>query len=274
MAFCKYCGKQLREGEQCTCAEEAAAANNRIFAEGTAAPPAPVYQPQAQPVQPDMQQNSTALAAGNRKKKTGIIIAAAAVLLAVIGVLVWFLFLRGDDGSDMPDYEKPVSQLFKGINQQDSSICIDAMATDRAYRILADEEYDGDISKSREQVQRACEEVSDLMKDFFEEASDEWDAERISYSYRISGKERLEDYELREIEEECDSLYESRGLSSGYRLNVKVTVKADDRSETASGYFTVVKTDDGWRLVPKSNEDFKFSRLHEAEDMIELGMES
>ncbi|MBQ8920543.1 MAG: hypothetical protein IJ060_12435 [Oscillospiraceae bacterium] len=279
MAFCKYCGRPLGAGEQCHCAQTAAEANNRIFAAGSA----PGY-PVQQPVQPEMQQavqpiggdaqpDGAGKAAENPKKKTGIIIIAAAVLLLIVGILVWLLFLRGNgSGSDVSSYETPVSQFFKGINQKDYRICIESITTERFYRQRADERYDGDLAEFKEYFRERCESKSSRIENFYEEAQEGWNADRISYSYRISGKERLDDYELREIEDDYEEIYEYRELSSGYRLNVKVTVKADDKSETSSGYLTVVKTNDGWRLVPESDEGFDFDRLVDAEDLIHACM--
>ncbi|MBQ8920542.1 MAG: hypothetical protein IJ060_12440 [Oscillospiraceae bacterium] len=274
MAFCKYCGRPLGAGEQCHCVQTAAEANNRIFAAGSA-PGYPVQQPEMQqPVQPiggDVQPDGAGKTAENPKKKTGIIIIAAAVLLVIAGILVWLLFLRGNgSGSNVPDYEKPVSQLFKGINQKDYSICADSIYTDYFLRQWADEDYDGDMSECREQYREGCERLTGRIEEFYDEAEAGWNADRISYSYKIIAKIRLDEDDLGNIEDRWDDIFRSGELTAGYKLKIRMTVKADDRKESSDGFMTVVKTDDGWRLVRRSNENFDFSRLVDAEDLINL----
>ncbi len=288
MAFCKYCGNPIAEGGQCTCAEAAAEANDQIL--GAAPAVIPPVQSNPAPQQFGAQQfgaqqfgaqntpaefmqpqpPAPAAAAANPNKKKGIIIAAAAVLLAVIGVLVWFLFLRGESEPEVADYEQPVSQLFNGINQKDGRLCMESMATDHWKNYKTEYRYDGDKSRFNDYYDDLCDRMTENLEEFFEEAADGWNVEKIKYSYRITGKTRLDEYELRDFEDE--DLYESDELTAGYELKVKMTVKGDDRSESSNGTLKVVKCSEGWKLVPESNQGFRFSRFDDAEDVLSMIM--
>ncbi len=258
MNYCEYCGRPLGEGEQCACrgAADAAAAeaNNRILAAAVPVtpPPVPAVQTGSIPQEPaaEFMQPQPAAAAAKPKssRKTGIIIAGAAALLAVIGVLLWFFVLRDS-------YEKPLKQYFKGLNQFDFKKSAEAVLTDHWYTYAAERYTDGDVD-----------EIKEKLKDMWDEMEDEYeDVEDLEFSYKIVRKKKLKTDKLEEIEEKWQDFFEPGELKEGYQLKVRVTIDGDERAESNTGYYTVVRSEkEGWRLLSNSCKEFSFSRYDDA----------
>ena len=291
MAFCKYCGRQLADGEQCTCPEAlnaAAAANSQILSAGTDRSNIPPEQqnlygqqqaghqqipPQGYPDANGIQQADAAAVTAKpaQKKKTGIIIAAAAVLLALIGFLVWFFALRGESGS-VPDYEKPIKTMIDAINQRDFKAGKDAVLTSHFFELWANDDYSGDVSECRSYYKELCADYSERMVEYFDEAADELDTKssKIQYSYSVVSKEKLDRDELENLEDRFYKFYDTGDLKEGYRLKLKVTFTAGKESKTSRGYISVVNVrKDGWKLVPESADEFDFGE-YDADDMIDV----
>ncbi len=107
MAFCKYCGRDIPEGENCTCPQ--ALADLQAAAEAQAAQAAPVqpvndvdptmgYQPPVQPVQPPVQPPLTppiqpVRAPKSTKPRSAYV---AAILHILFGVLGLGYYYRGE----------------------------------------------------------------------------------------------------------------------------------------------------------------------------------
>ncbi len=301
MIFCKYCGRQLADGEQCTCPEAlnaAAAANSQILSAGTDRsniPPEqqnpyrkmlgeydrqnlpvqqqagyPQFPPQGYPNANGFQQADAAAVSAQpaQKKKTGIIIAAAAVLLALIGFLVWFFALR----DTVPDYEKPIKSMFDSINQRDYKAGKDALLTTHYFEWWTDYKFDGDNAECRSYYKELCADYSESMVEYFDEAADELDTKssKIQYSYSVVSKEKLDRDELENLEDRFYKFYDTGDLKEGYRLKVKITFTAGKESKTSKGYISVVNVrKDGWKLVPESADDFDFGE-YDADDMIDV----
>jgi len=265
MKFCKNCGRMIGDNEQCTCG--LGADSGVPEQQGYPAQQYPQMQqpggfPQMQPPAA-FPQPGAAQAAENPKRKTGIIMVAAALMIAVIGGLVWFLFLRTEG------CEQPVKDYFSAINKKNYKACTNTWTTEYMFESLADYSFDGDISECRRSFNEYCTDMADEMRDFFEEGEAEWGVQNISYSYKIKSKDQLSSSDLRDIEDENDFLYRENELKEGYELKLTVTVKGSGKSDTADGCITVVKSSkEGWKILPESADGFKFTQFYDAEDLI------
>ncbi len=275
MKFCKNCGRMIGDNEQCPCgfgdsASVPGAAHGypvqQPFAE-TQPQPTGAY-PQNQPAgfPPVYPAQTAAAAAAKPKKKTGLIVVLAILMLGMIGGGIWFFVQRGGSGS----YETPVKEFFSGINKKNFKTCADTWTTDYLFKSLANHTFDGSVSECKKSFQEYCSKMNDEMEDFFEDCEDEWNVRSISYSYSIEAKDKLSARDLRDLEEDYDLLYQSNELKEGYELKIKVTVKGSGKSDSATGYFTVVKSSkEGWKLLPDAANEFKFTEFKDAEDLIE-----
>ena len=266
MKFCKNCGRVIGDNEQCTCGLGANAADpqQQMYSAPQQYPQTQQFggYPQGQPAGIPQMSGYPQQAAAKPGRKTGIILILTALLLAA-GLGVWTVFFR------TAGYEKPVEQLFKGINSRNFKTCCDAWVTDYMYQSLADYSFDGDISACRNSFNEYCTEMKDEMQDFFAEREDDWDVKNIKYSYSIEGKSKLSSSDLRDIEEDTRFFYRDSELKEGYELEVTVTVKSSGGSDSAKGYLIVVRGRDGWKLVPDYNDGFSFSEFKDAEEIIE-----
>ncbi|MBQ8920544.1 MAG: hypothetical protein IJ060_12430 [Oscillospiraceae bacterium] len=270
MKFCKNCGRVIGDNEQCQCG----------FGTEDAAPPVQEYPAQQQ--YPQMQQpagfpqpqpafghmQKPAPAAANPKKKTGIVMITAAILLAAAGALVWFLFLH------TADYEQPVKDYFSGINKKNYKTCTNTWTTEYMFESLAEYSFEGSISECRSSFNEFCSDMTEEMEDFYEDCEEDWGVKNISYSYKITDKEKLSRDDLRDIEEENSFMYRENELKEGYELKLKVTVKGSGESDSATGTVMVVKSSrEGWKLVAESADGFEFTKFTDAEDMITACMD-
>ncbi|MBQ8920545.1 MAG: hypothetical protein IJ060_12425 [Oscillospiraceae bacterium] len=243
MAFCKYCGRQLAEGEQCFC--KAAP----VIPQGNPAPvpaPVPVPMPVPAPV--------PAPAPKPKRKKTGIIIALVCLLLCIIGGCLLFISLHK---VRKEPYEKPVEQIIKGLNQQNYKPIADAYMTD-SVRVNFDS-VNGDFDAYRLYTDY----ISEELKEDFKEIAETWDvdADAFRFSYSLISAKKLSRSELEDCyEAEYGRLfYEDNALKEGYKLRFRVTVKAGAESDSASGYLTVVNVkNEGWKFLVGSGKGFEF----------------
>ena len=128
MAFCKFCGNEIPEGSQCSCAESQAAAT----AQESAAPSAP-----------------EAAAEKNSNKAAIVLVAGLIVILVIIVALVSSIAGGG--------YKKPVSDFEKALNKTDGELLAECMYGDDMIDELDKDDFDK-LSKSLEWLVELCEE--------------------------------------------------------------------------------------------------------------------
>ncbi len=128
MAFCKFCGNEIPEGSQCSCAESQAAAT----AQESAAPAAP-----------------EAAAEKNSNKAAIVLVAGLIIILVIIVSLVSSIAGGG--------YKKPVSDFEKALNKTDGELLAECMYGDDMIDELDKDDFDK-LSKSLEWLVELCEE--------------------------------------------------------------------------------------------------------------------
>lgn len=130
MAFCKFCGNEIPEGSQCSCAESQAA-------------PAPA--PAAE------------TAAEKPSNKSALVLVAALVIILVIIISLVSSIAGGG-------YKKPVNDFEKALNKADGELLAECMYGDDMLDELDKDDYE-DLSTTIEWLVELCEEeVGDDVK--------------------------------------------------------------------------------------------------------------
>lgn len=134
MAFCKFCGKEIIEGEQCDCSESQSAAQENT---------APSAAPEATAEKPS--------------NNAAIVLAAALVIILVIIISLVSSIAGGG-------YKKPVNDFEKALNKADGKLLAECMYGDDMLDELDKDDYE-DLSTTIEWLVEMCEEeVGDDVK--------------------------------------------------------------------------------------------------------------
>ena len=254
MAFCKYCGNKLEDGELCTCEEAVAEARKAAEAASgsaqDAAEPAVVGVPDSAktgaeaPGYPapasDMGAAEVKADDSTFKKGIGLLAAAAAIIILIIILLASLL-----GGS----YKTPLKKAVKGINKCDTELIMSAVLTD------------DQIEEIKEEAEDADEDYKDMIKDFdklLEDATevleDEYFGKHMKVSYKITDKEKVsKKKELREIEDYYEDNDEE--VKKAYKLKIELTVEGkDEEVESKLSVYSVKLKGGDWVLYADEDE--------------------
>ncbi len=271
MAFCENCGKELADGEQCTCTTSEAAAQAPV------AEAAPVG---AVPVAKEEKPNN------NNKIIIGVIAAVAAVLVVLLLVVV--VFVGGSKS-----YMKPVEDYMKAVNKKETDPIklYSTVMPDFSAGLYADLNKKFKVSDDYKDM---YDEAIETMEDNYDECEDEYGKIKLSFESKKASKmdkddlediqEYLDDYYDDTIEDQIDELedmledddeiedgadelditeaemkaivksyikylksYEKMKVSAGYEVKGKFIVKAGkDEYKTETVEFQVVKINGDW----------------------------
>lgn len=275
MAFCENCGKELADGEQCTCTASETVAQAPVTEATPAA--APVG---AVPVAKEEKPNN------NNKIIIGVIVAVAA--LVVVLLLVVVLAIGGSKG-----YMKPVDNFMKAFNKKntDPVELYTTLMPDFSADLYADTYKKFMVS---EDFKDMYDEAIESMEDYYDECEDEYGKCKLSFESKKASKmdkddledvqDYLDDYyddyiedqideledmleDADELEDEADELdisesemkaivksyikylksYEKMKVTAGYEVKGKFIVKAGkDEYKTETVEFQVVKINGDW----------------------------
>ena len=224
MAFCKYCGKELEDGETCTCKRSKKHAGDAEEA------------PTRERIKADKSPEG--------KTKAILIAVCVCVVLALIAALV--IVIMGWVNA----YKKPVKNMIKGINRGNTELIVDSMYTDNEEselkvrakdKGLEWESYVSDNDKTIDTI-RKSKNIKKIKAD-------------------IIAKEKLDGSNLANVENFYRNGYNEE-VKKAYRVEVKFTVKYKDGIKTEDGWMTVAKIkDSGWVYCPEGSDQFSFMDL-------------
>ena len=273
MAFCENCGREIADGEQCTCTS--AAAQTPMSAPNPA-PAAPVGAIPADKAEKPK----------NNKAMIGILAAVAGVV--VLLVVVGALLIGGSKG-----YMKPVEDYMKAINkkQTDPVKLYSTVMPDFSAGLYADLHKKFKVSDDYKDM---YEDAVETMEEYYEDCEDEYGKCKLSFETKKASKmdkddlediqEYLDDYyddyvedqvdELEDMLEDSDEIedgadeldisesemkalaksyikylksYEKMKVSAGYEVKGKFIVKAGkDEYKTETVEFQVLKINGDW----------------------------
>lgn len=207
--FCRKCGEQI--------------SGNEKFCPKCGAPVVSAQQPGMQGAG---RPGGTAAA---KKKPPYLAIGLIAVVAIVVIVAVKMLFFSNN-------YEKPVKNLMKSIEKQDTKLLMSTIPDD-VFDVL-EEELDMDKD-----------EIVDQLDGMISELADEYDG-KIKVEYEIEDVHKLKKSEIKEIE---DELYDSVEIKEGKRLEISTVFYVDGEVEEEEDmYLNVIKVGGKWYIDPSS----------------------
>ena len=266
MAFCKYCGKKLEEGENCTCNEAVESAKakeeaEKAEAEKTEAETAEevtreasaesgdesVSGEAAENKEDDSAEDKTppaavvssppvpALMMSGTLLKRGLILVCAMALC-----LVLFIVIIGNVAGN--GYKRPVRNTVKGLNRERAELVINSFYPRGYIEELRDDAEDGDSEWSD-----VTDDMDSLIADVKEVCEDTYFGDDLKVSAKIVKKKPATPKDLRKLKKEFEK-YDAV-VKKAYRLKVKLTVKGDDEKEQLHFYIYSVKLKGGrWVL--------------------------
>lgn len=211
MAFCKFCGKEIPEGNKCDCAESQSAAVAPAPGAGSAVSEANAQQP---------------------SNKAAIVLAAALVIILVIIIALVSSIAGGG-------YKEPVNQFEKALNKSDGERLAECMFTDDVLEELDDDDYD-DLSKTLEWMIELAEEeygknvkfsikIEDKEKidkkdleDYEESYNEQYDSDmKFSKGYELEGTIKVKGKDGKDEEDIELTVFKIKG--EGWKLSSNMT---------------------------------------------------
>lgn len=184
MAFCTKCGKELKEGEVCSCQQENVQAEKvePVATEPTVEKPV------------EVKQESTFVSPA-KKNMTPIIIGGVAVLLILV-----LIFALGGKG-----YKKPLDQYVDLMNKKmaDTRECNYVLMGKK--KVKLQQKLEKAMLKSEDHAD-SVEESLEMQEERFEECSDELGKWKLSYE--LKNVKKLEEKDIKKYQKNIESYYE------------------------------------------------------------------
>lgn len=205
MAFCEKCGKELAEGEQCTCTAEAVAeeavAETPVVEETVAETPVVEETPVAEvaPVEEAKEAEAPATEEPAKKKNNIIIIVVAAVAVVVLLLLV-ALLAGGSKG-----YMEPVDDFMAAVNKKntDPIEIYSTLMPDFATGLYADAHKKYMVV---EEYADYYEDAIETMEDYYDDCEDEFDKWKLTFETKKASE--MDEDDLEDIQDYLDDYYD------------------------------------------------------------------
>lgn len=217
MGFCEKCGKELAEGEQCTCTAEGAVQES--VAEAVSTQEATVAEVVAEVKEEPVAEKKPAM---DKNKLTIIgVVAAVVVLLLLVAVIA-----GGSKG-----YMEPVEDFMKEINKKNTNPV-------EVYGTLMPD-FAADLYLNCHKQYSAMEEYLDIyeegvdnLEDYYDDCDDEFDKWKLSFEMRKASK--LDKDDLEDIQDDIlDDYYKDNYLKDEAKM-IEDLLEDDDDLEDAA----------------------------------------
>lgn len=190
MAFCTKCGKELTDGEVCSCQQQAVA---------EAAPqPEAVVQPEVAP-QPEAAPKSEAAPQPEAKKQPNKMLVPAAIAVVAILLIVLIVSLAGGK-----PYKKMLDEYVSLVNKKSTDVTAYEYALMAEGRVKLAKEMQKTLLKV-EDTKDLLEEEKENKADAYEECSDEYEGWKLSYE--IKSADKMSEKDLKSYQKEAKSYY-------------------------------------------------------------------
>jgi len=218
MAFCTKCGKQLAEGEVCSCQQET-----------------PVEAPQAtEAPQAPVQQAPVAQAVPAAEKKNN-----KYVMPAVIGVVALLLIVLIASLAGGKPYKKMLNEYVKLVNKKSDDV------NAYSYALMADGRVKlaKDVLKAtlkNEDAKDSLEERKENKADDYEDLNDEY--EKWKLSYEIKSAKKMDEKDLKEYQKSAKNYYKNF-LKSTVKELEEILEDEDDEIEDGADDLDISKSE-------------------------------
>lgn len=203
MRFCEECGKQLADGEVCSCEMAKAQAGNG--------------------------QATTAQSNDVVNQLIGVVKAKPILLAIPAGVIVLLLIIIIAVAAGGGGYMDPINNYLSAVNKRNADPIVlgTAMMPENKAKLYKD--VMKQMSKA-EDVADAFEDQTEYYEDMYEELDDEYEKWKISF--KVESKEKLDKTDLSDIQDELEDFYED--YCEDYIENIEDTLDDDDDIEDAA----------------------------------------
>ena len=287
MAFCKYCGAKLEDGQECTCEEALAAAKAKEEAEAESvkaenaeeitreAPAesdgenADTESSEDKETAPDGEEKSVE---GAKEPPTPVVISPPVpaqnmsekmlrrglILVCALALgLVLFIVVVGNVAGN--GYKRPVRNVVRGLNRERAELVINSFYPRDYVEELRDNAEDGEM-----EWRDVTDDMDSLISDVKEVCEDSYFGDDLKVSAKIVKKKKATAKDLRTLKKEFEN-YDAV-VKKAYRLKVLLTVKGDDEKEQVHFYIYSVKLKGG-RWVLYADDKTKGALSSKTEDI-------
>ena len=234
MAFCKFCGKKLEEGQKCNC-EEAVNANNISFEADSENSNNKDIQSIELSETSSKELPVPAQTISDSMLRRGLVLVCALALC-----LVLFITIAGNIVGC--GYKRPVKNVIKGVNKERAELVINSFYPRNYVEELRDDAEDEDMEWSD-----LTDDLDSLISNVKEVCEDNYFGDDLKLNAKIVKKKPATAKDFRNIKKEFEK-YDAV-VKKAYKLKVRLTVKGDDEKEQIHFYIYSVKLKGGRWVV-------------------------
>ena len=265
MAFCKYCGNKLEDGQECTCEEAVEAAKSKSESTADKANKNEVDKKEKevdkdsgsglenqeevsnqteniedkQSIEPEIEITKDlpvpAQTISDTMLKRGLVL----ISVLAFGLVLLIVIAANVVGCG---YKRPVKNVVKGLNRERAELVVNSFYPRDYVEELRDDAEDGDMEWSD-----ITDDMDSLITDVKEVCEDSYFGDDLKISAKIIKKKKATAKDIRTIKKEFEK-YDAV-VKKVYRLKVRLTVKGDDEKEQVHFYIYSVKLKGGrWVL--------------------------
>ena len=174
MAFCEKCGKQLADGEVCSCQPATQSVN---------------IQPAVQPSQP----------ISNSKKKNILPIIIGLAAIAIVAVIIIITVT-----SSKP-YMKPINDFIKAINSKTTNQINLAYTLQPDFCVKANKKVESALKDCDDHID-ILEDNNEYLEDCYDNCNDEFDSWKLSFE--VKSAEKMDEDDLEDLQDYCNDYYD------------------------------------------------------------------
>ncbi len=184
MPFCTSCGKEIAEGEVCSC-QQAAPKAEEVKAE-------PKKEVKAEAKKEVKEAPKKEAPADKKKSVLPLLIVAAVVVLAVVIAIVV---------ATSKSYLKPIDKYVALINEKNTDYREYQYALMADSRVKAAKKF-AEANMAKDSYQNAIEDNADAWEKNFDRCDDELDSWK--FTYEVKSKEKMDEDDLKDLQKSCE----------------------------------------------------------------------
>lgn len=220
MAFCKFCGKEIPEGNVC---DECKAS-----------------QPVPEVTSGDTVGTDSPVPEGNADKKKNITVIAVAVVIVLLLIAIISSIAGGG-------YKDPIKDMIKGFNKADSERLLEAFYPTDYLKDMAEDE---DLK-----LKDLYDELDDDLEDALDSLEDDY-GKNVKISFDFEDKKKLSDKKISDYEDWYDDYLDlDVEIKKAYKVEGTMEIKGKENDDDEDVEFIVVKIKgEGWKVYPGSGD--------------------
>ena len=230
MAFCQFCGKEVKEGEVCGCKIE----REVMVEDKQEVPASAITETHSEPAFSEYGSEGGAVIEKPKDTKVIVAFAAAAAVIVIAAIIILIAAAGGG-------YKKPVKDFVKAFNECDGKLLTDTIATEKMIKYL-DKEADMDYDDM-------CDEMEGMIDEILEEWEEDY-GDDLRLSVKFEDKDELDKDDIEELEDYYKEQHNIKvKIEKAYELECVMTLVGEDDDDDEDVNMIVIKVrDEGWKL--------------------------